>query len=126
METLFQGLDEVSVYLDNILVAGCTPDEHLNCLSVILQRLKNSDMRLKKQKWFFLRSSIEYLGYVVDEEDGIHPTEEKVKAIKEAPAPTNVTQFCSFLLQQVPPQPGSQPHSSLLSFQQTSMVGLER
>ena len=30
----------------------------------------------------FLRPSIEYLGHVVDE-DGIHPTEEKVKAIKE-------------------------------------------
>ena len=96
MEMLFQGLDEVSVYLDDISVAGCTPDEHLNCLSEILQRLKNSDMRLKKQKWFFLRSSIEYLGHVVDKE-GIHPTEEKVKAIKEAPAPTNVTQLRSFL-----------------------------
>ena len=36
------------------------------------------------------------MGHVVDEE-GIHPTEEKVKAIKEAPAPTNVTQLCSFL-----------------------------
>ena len=38
-------------------------------------------MRLNKQKCFFLRYSIEYLGHVVDEE-GIHPTEENVKAIK--------------------------------------------
>ena len=46
-------------------------------------------MRLNKQKCFFLRSSTEYLGHVVDEE--------KVKAIKDAPAPTNVTQLRSFL-----------------------------
>ena len=50
-----------------------------------------------EQKCFFLRPSIEYLGHVVDEE-GICPTEQKVKAIKEAPAPTNVTQLCSLLI----------------------------
>ena len=95
-ETLLQGLDRVSIYLDDILVAGCTLDQHQNRLAEVLQRLENSGMRLNKQKCFFLQSSIEYLGHVVDEE-GIHPTEEKVKAIKEAPAPTNVTQLRSFL-----------------------------
>jgi len=49
-----------------------------------------------KQKCLFLHSNIEYLGHVVDEE-GIQPTEEKVKAIKKAPAPTNVPQPRSFL-----------------------------
>jgi len=49
-----------------------------------------------KQKCLFLHSNIEYLGHVVDEE-GIQPTEEKVKAIKKAPAPTNVPQLRSFL-----------------------------
>ena len=96
MEMLLQGLDGVSVYLDDVLVAGCTFDEHQNRLAEVLQRLENSGMRINKQKCFFLRPSIEYLGHIVDEE-GIRPTEEKVKAIKEAPAPTNVTQLRSFL-----------------------------
>ena len=96
MEVLLQGLDGVSVYLDDILVAGRTLDEHLSRLAEVLKRLEDSGMRLNKQKCLFLCSSIEYLGHVVDEV-GIHPTEEKVKAIKEAPAPTNVTQLRSFL-----------------------------
>ena len=96
METLLQGVDGVSVYLDDILVASCTLDEHLNRLADVLQCLENFWMRLNKQKYFFLRSSIEYLGHVVDAE-GIHLMEEKVKAIKEAAAPTNVTQLRSFL-----------------------------
>ena len=96
MEVLLQGLDGVSVYLDDILVTGRTVDEHLCRLAEVLQRLQNSVMRLNKKKCSFLRSSIEYLGHVVDK-DGIHPTEEKVRAIKEAPAPTNVTQLRSFL-----------------------------
>lgn len=96
MEVLLQGLDGVSVYLDDILVAGRTFDEHLHRLSEVLERLQKAGMHLNKQKCFFLRSSVEYLGHVVDEE-GIHPTEENVRAIKEAPAPTNVTQLRSFL-----------------------------
>ena len=89
-------MDGVSIYLDDVLVAGCTLDEHRNRLAEVLQRLENSGMRLNKQKCFLLRPSIGHLGQVVDEE-GIRPTEEKVKAIKEAPAPPNVTQLRSFL-----------------------------
>ena len=37
METLLQGLDGVSVYLGDILVAGCTLDEHRNHLAEVLQ-----------------------------------------------------------------------------------------
>ena len=33
---------------------------------------------------FFLQPSIEYLGHIINK-DGLHPTEEKVRAIKEAP-----------------------------------------
>ena len=101
-EVLLQGLDGVSVYLDDILVAVRTLDEHLHRLAEALKRLQNSGMHLNKKKCFFLRSSIKYLGHVVDK-DSIHPTEEKVRAIKEAPAPTNVTQLRSFLGVQVPP-----------------------
>ena len=96
MEMLLQGLDGVSVYLDDIVVAGRTIDEHHQRLAQVLERLENARMRLNKQKCSFLRSSIEYLGHVVDEK-GIHPTKEKVTAIREAPAPTNVTQLRSFL-----------------------------
>ena len=67
MEVLLQGLDGVSIYLDDILVAGHTLYEHLNRLAEVLQHLENSGMRLNKQKCLFLCSSIEYLGHVVDE-----------------------------------------------------------
>jgi len=41
---------EFSIYLDDILVAGRTLDEHLNRLSEVLKRLENSGMQLNKQK----------------------------------------------------------------------------
>ena len=41
-------------------------------------------------------SSIKYLGHRISE-NGLQPTEEKVKAISKAPAPRNVSQLCPFL-----------------------------
>ena len=67
MEVLLWGLDGVSIYLDDILIAGRTLDKHLHRLSEVLERLQKSGMRLNKQKCFFLHSSIAYLGHVVDE-----------------------------------------------------------
>ena len=96
MEMLLQGLDGTAVYLDDILVAGRTLEEHLKRLAAVLERLELSGMRLNRQKCFFLCSSVEYLGHVIDEQ-GIHPTAEKVAGIKEAPAPNSITQLRSFL-----------------------------
>ena len=39
---------------------------------------------------------ITYLGHDIDA-TGIHPTQEKIRAIKEAPIPENVTELRAFL-----------------------------
>ena len=96
MEMLLQGANGVSVYLDDILVAGTTMEDHLHNLKEVLKRLDDAGLRLNKEKCFFLRPSIEYLGHVIDK-DGLRPTGSKVRAIKEAPHPKNVTQLRSFL-----------------------------
>ena len=40
--------------------------------------------------------SVVYLGHRIDEQ-GLHPTEEKVRAVQEAPEPCNVTELKSYL-----------------------------
>ena len=96
METLLRGQAGVSVYVDDILVTGATVEEHLRNLDAVLGILENAGLRLNKSKCFFLRSRIEYLGHIIDG-DGLHPTDEKVTALKEAPPPTNLTELRSFL-----------------------------
>ena len=44
----------------------------------------------------FLASSVEYLRHVIDK-DGLHPSQEKLHAIQEAPEPHNITKLKSFL-----------------------------
>ena len=38
MEKILQGLPTVVVYIDDILISGCTDEEHLENLEKVLQR----------------------------------------------------------------------------------------
>ena len=96
MESLLEGIPGVVVYIDDILVTGCSDKEHMENLERTLHRLSEAGLRLKKEKCVFLAKSVQYLGYVIDAE-GLHPMPEKVKAVQEAPNPTNVTELKSYL-----------------------------
>ena len=59
---ILQGLDHVSVYLEEILLTGTTVEEHLQLQEEVLRRLEEVGLRLKKSKCAFMLSSMEYLG----------------------------------------------------------------
>jgi hypothetical protein len=61
-----------------------------------LKRLAEARLRCKKSKCIFGASKVTYLGYIIDGE-GLHPTEEKIKAIKEAPVPTGAAELKSWI-----------------------------
>ena len=96
MESLFQGCQGVSVYLDNILVTGPTAESHLANLDNVLGILATSGLKLNKSKCAFMLPKVEYLGHVINGLE-LHPTKDKVKAIQEARQPRNVTELRSFL-----------------------------
>ena len=96
IENLLCHLHHVCVYIDDILVTGTDEVDHLNNLHAVLQTLEEAGLTLKQSKCKFAVPSVEYLGHIIDA-DGLHPSEAKVKAIREAPTPTNVTELKSFL-----------------------------
>ena len=53
-------------------------------------------MQLKWSKCSFLQKKVQFLGHVIDDE-GVHPSPEKVQVIVEAPSPATVTEPRSFL-----------------------------
>ena len=95
MENILQGIDHVCVYLDDILITGATEEEHIQNLDKVLTRLGSAGIRLKRDKCAFLLPAVEYLGHTISGR-GLQPTDEKIQAIKNAPAPHDVTQLKSF------------------------------
>ena len=96
MESLLKGIPGVAVYLDDILVTGSSEEKHLASLKQVLARLQEAGLRLNRKKCKFLAPAVTYLGYRIDSE-GLHPTEQKLKAVQLAPEPTNVTELKAYL-----------------------------
>lgn len=82
--------------LDDLLIRGCSEEDHLLNLQKVFQHLQENGLRLKRSKCEFGKTQLEYLGHVLGER-GIHPAEDKVRAIQEAPAPINVRELQAFL-----------------------------
>ena len=88
---------------DDVLVTGpndaChvkTLECHVKTLENVLCRIAKHNIRLKVSKCKFMQTQVEYMGYLVDAK-GLHPTDEKVEAIVQAPTPANVTELKSYL-----------------------------
>ena len=96
MDEILQGLPNVICYLDDILVTGASDQEHLKNVKVVLVRLKEHGIRLKRSKCSFMQTSVTYFGHQIDAR-GIHTTAEKVEAVQQAPTPKNVTELRLFL-----------------------------
>ena len=96
MENLFRGLPGVAVYLDDILVTGQTAEQHDSNLRLVLQKLSESGLRLKKEKCYFRLPEVKYLGFRVSAK-GLQVLDDRVRAITDMDAPTNVTELQSFL-----------------------------
>ncbi|XP_042142281.1 uncharacterized protein K02A2.6-like [Ixodes scapularis] len=96
MEELLAGIEGVLIFLDDILIGGESKEQHDRRLRAVLQRFKEDGLRLNKAKCTFNTMQVVFLGFRIDK-DGVRPTEDKVKAIHEAPEPKNKQELQSFL-----------------------------
>jgi len=96
IENIFQELKHVCVYLDDILITGATEEEHIQNLDAVLTRLENAGIQLKCNKCAFLLPAVEHLVHKISVQRP-QPTDEKIRAINNDPAPTNISQLKSFL-----------------------------
>ena len=96
VENLLQGISHVIVRMDDILISGKDDNNHLANLESVLKKLSEAGLRLQKEKCYFMVPEVTYCGYVING-SSIQPVAAEVEAIKNAPAPENVTQLRAFL-----------------------------
>ena len=98
MQAVLSGLEWNScfVYLDDILIASRTLEEHLQHMKEVFGRLRDAGLRLKPKKCLLLRDQVPYLGHVISAE-GIRPDPAKTDKVKCFPVPHDVTTLRQFI-----------------------------
>ncbi|XP_061571799.1 NACHT, LRR and PYD domains-containing protein 12-like [Cololabis saira] len=89
-------LNEVLVFLDDLIVFSDTLEEHEARLMKVLNRLKDYGLKLSPEKCNFFKSSVKYLGHVVDAQ-GVHTDPDKVSALRDWPRPSTRKKLKCFL-----------------------------
>lgn len=79
----------VFVYLDDIIIATSSFDEHVKIINEVALRLSNAGLTVSSEKSRFCMSRLKYLGYIISG-NGIEPDPEKVRAIVEYPTPKSI------------------------------------
>ena len=67
------------IYLDDMIIFSKTPEEHIERLQVVLQKLRAAGLKLKPSKCKFFRDHISYLGHIVSRQ-GVE-TDPKIQVI---------------------------------------------
>ena len=77
-----EGPNFVRVYLDDLLVYSKTLEEHLQHLSMVLDRLREVNLKLQPAKCHFFRQSVEFLGHILTPQ-GLMLNAKQVAAVKD-------------------------------------------
>ena len=98
MQLVLAGLEwrDCFVYIDDILVAPATFEEHLQQLEQVFDHLRAANLRLKPKKCRFLCRESKYLGHMISVH-AVLPDPEETEQVKSFPVPRDVPQVHQFL-----------------------------
>ena len=93
---LFDDIEGVATYIDDILVWGSNQEEHDERLKLVLERAGSKNLTLNRKKCKVSINEVPYLGHLLSEE-GIKPDPAKVKAMRDMPEPSDKKALMRFL-----------------------------
>ncbi|VDI69620.1 Hypothetical predicted protein [Mytilus galloprovincialis] len=93
---ILHGLNGVESFIDDILVWGCTKEEHDKRLKEVLERIRTANLKLRRDKCEMGISEVTYFGHRYTRE-GLKIDDNKVKAITEMKSPTTKKELERFL-----------------------------
>ena len=74
------------LYLDDGIIFDATPEEHLERLAAVLQRIRETNLKIYVLKCEFFKTKFHFLGHALSD-NGLQVNPEKLAAIKFSPSP---------------------------------------
>ena len=96
MTELLTGLEGVICSMDDVLVYGTNEANHDERLRKVMERIRQSGLKLNKAKCSFRKDEVTFLGHVITGQ-GIRISPAKVEAVQKLAAPTDVTELRKIL-----------------------------
>ena len=93
---VLQGVQGILAYVDDVLAHSCTHQEMLKTLRQVFIRFRKYNLKLNPRKSIFGTAQCAYLGYTISK-DGIRPSEDKTRAIRDSKPPANLKEIRGFL-----------------------------
>ena len=92
MNDLFQDIinqENIAIFIDNIIAAIDTEEEYDKLVEEVLKRLKENDLFVKPEKYWWKVKEVEFLGVVIGPRE-VEMQREKVDRVLNWPASKNV------------------------------------
>jgi cleavage and polyadenylation specificity factor subunit 1 len=96
LDRVLCGLPWCFWYLDDIIAASASREEHLVHLQQLFERLHQHNLVINAEKCVFGVAKVEFLGHEVTAQ-GARPLKSHVTALQNHPPPTNIQQLQAFL-----------------------------
>ena len=93
---IFDGMDGVSTFADDIIIWGSTREQHEKNLRAVLTRIEGKNLKLNKDKCELFCSELTFIGDRVGA-DGVKMDPEKIKVVKDMQEPKNKKELQQFL-----------------------------
>ncbi|XP_036342443.1 uncharacterized protein K02A2.6-like [Rhagoletis pomonella] len=95
MDQMLNGMRFVRAFQDDIIIGGLNQQQAIDNVYTVCDRLSKFNVKINIEKSRFLKTSVEYLGHCLTG-CGVKPNPNKVRAIVNAPAPSNLQKLQSY------------------------------
>ncbi|CAH8628270.1 unnamed protein product, partial [Schistosoma intercalatum] len=96
IDSIVRDLDFVHVYIDDLLFASSSADEHYQHLAHLFQRHSDNGIVVHPDKCELCKLEIMFLGHI-NKQEGILPCEDKVRAVREYNKPSTLKELKALL-----------------------------
>ena len=96
MDQVLRGISSAYAYIDDVLIASHTQEQHLKDLRLVFERHAEHGILINPNKCLFGRRELDFLGHHINEH-GVTPLSEKVQALRDFPQPQSLHQLRRFM-----------------------------
>ena len=95
MDQVLCGVPSAYMY-DDVLIASATPEQHLQDVCMVFERLSHHGIVINPNKCIFGVQELDFLGHHIDQH-GLTPLPKKVQAVRDFPQPQSPSSYASSL-----------------------------